>query len=95
MKKNINKKSNKKYQLVKAAKNKIVAYDWILHDDEVKDLIKSCKGRTLKKYVKHVLRSGEFYEEKFLMPTTALCMDLKVKKRPLIFLYEDDINQSL
>lgn len=86
---------NKKYNLINKAKNKIIDFAWSLNnstqldESDINDLINSCKGRILKKYVKHVLRCGEFHNNKFYMPSTRVCMASKVKKKPLRFTYEE------
>lgn len=83
------KNNNKKYELIIAAKNKIVEYDFSLHASNIEDLISSCKGKTLRKYVKHVLRCGSFYNDQFYMPSTRLCLDTKVKNKPMTFEYDE------
>lgn len=79
------KNNNKKYQLVIKAKNHIIEYDFFLHSSDMQDLIKSCKGRTLKKYVKHVLRCGEFVDDIFYIPSTKECLIAPLKKKEVAF----------
>lgn len=82
------KNNNKKYQLIIAAKNKIVEYDFSLHASNVENLIGSCKGRILRKYVKHVLRCCSFYNDQFFLPSTRVCMETKVKNKSMTFEYD-------
>lgn len=70
-----NKKFNKKYKFIIKAKNQIMEFG--VHEsyeyNALYNYANSCK-KPMRKYIKHVLRCGEFHNGWFYMPTTKECL---------------------
>lgn len=88
-------KNDKKHKNIIKAKNYIVNFCVSQHSllfyEDVPILLNKCSNRILKKYVKHILVCGDFYNELFIMPTKEYCLENKIRKNAKFFLLcEDD-----